>query len=306
MSNQQKIAKHLNGFDISTSSLEFLNTNATPVMINEVTAEMKGSLFCPKCGVGVFRNPSEGLFSNGRKASFSHKQSDIPCIWRSKRKIGLNFENESEANHLIESDQLAIVSGFMKDKPEPLPNASGVYNQTPVESEDGENIDISIPRHDGSTISLPSKIMSVNGICRNLHKNYDKHFILPNIDQPELLSYLLTNIESMTEENLSRMSTDGDQKERLYYGRIIAVRDFPPNRDDNKRFVYLKEHSSVKDFCLKGYIGDLNDHGLTENNVGQYLLIWGKISTNGIGYSIDHPTWGEYGILPSKYNILLD
>lgn len=181
MSNQQKIAKLLDGFDISANSLESLNTNGTTVMINEVTSEMKGKLFCPKCGVAVFRNPSEGIFSNGRKASLSHKQSDIPCIWRSKRKIGLHFENESEAIHLIESDQLAIVSGFMKEQPAPLPNASGVYDQTPIESEDGEHIDIPIPRHDGATVSLPSKIMSINGICRNFHKNYEKFFILPEV-----------------------------------------------------------------------------------------------------------------------------
>lgn len=306
MSNQQKIAKLLDGFDISLSSLEYLNTSGTTVMLNEATRDMKDKLFCPKCGVAVFRNPSEGIFSNGRKASFSHKQSEIPCIWRSKRKIGLHFENESEALHLIESDQLAIVSGFMQQQPEPTPNESGIYDQTPVESEDGENIDLPIPRHHGATVSLPSKIMSVNGICKNFHKNYEKFFILPNLDQPELLSSLLVNIDSLTEDELNTISIDGDQKERLYYGRITAVRDFEPKRDDNIRFVYLKEHHTVRDFCLKGYIGDLNRHGLKENNINQYLLIWGKITSNGIGYSIDHPSWGEYGILPLKYNTLLD
>ena len=306
MSNQQKIAKLLDGFDISLSSLEDLNTSGTTVMINEATRDMKDKLFCPKCGVAVFRNPSEGIFSNGRKASFSHKQSEIPCIWRSKKKIGLHFENESEALHLIESDQLAIVSGFMQQQPEPTPNESGVYDQTPVESADGDNIDVPIPRHDGATVSLPSRIISVNGICRNFHKNYEKFFILPNQESSQLLSSILVNVEKLTYEQLTALSLDGDQKEFLYYGLITKVEDFPPKGDNNVRLVHLKQHSSVPDFCLRGYIGDLNKHGLTANNVGQYLLVWGKISPRGFSYCFYHPSWGEYGTLPSKYNVLLE
>lgn len=301
MSNQQKIAKLLDGFDISASSLEDLNTNGTTVMLNEATRDMKDKLFCPKCGVAVFRNPSEGIFSNGRKASFSHKQSEMPCIWRSQKKIGLHFENESEALHLIESDQLAIVSGFMQEQPEPTSNESGVYDQTPVESEDGENVDLLIPRHNGTAVSLPSRIMSVNGICRNFDRNYEKFFLLPNFESPQLLSSILKNVESMSEDMLDALSIDEDQKEGLYYGLITKVEDFK-----YVRLVFLKTHSSVKDFCLRGNIEDLNQHGLTVNNVGQYLMVWGKISSRGLGYSFHHPSWGEYGTLPSKYNILLE
>lgn len=306
MPAQQKIAKHLDSFDISTSGLDVLNSNGITIMINEATSQMKGKLFCPKCGVGLFRNPSEGIFSNGRKASFSHKQSDIYCIWRSKKKIGLHFENENEANHLIESEQLAIVSGFMKEQPEPSPHTSGVYRQTLIESEDGENIDVPIPRHEGKTISLPSKIMSVNGICRNFHKNYEKFFILPNIESPQLLSSILLNVESLTYDQLTALSSGGEQKEFLYYGLITKVEDFSPKGDKNVRLVHLKQHPSVIDFCLRGYIGELNKHGLTAKNVGQYLLIWGRISSRGLGYSFHHPSWGEYGTLPLKYNSLLD
>lgn len=301
MPAQQKIAKYLDGFDINTNGLDFLNTNGNTVMINEATSEMKGKLFCPKCGIGLFRNPSEGIFSNGRKASFSHKQSDIYCIWRSTKKIGLNFENEREANHLIENDQLAIVSGFMKERPEPTPNESGVYDQTPVESEDGENINVPIPRHDGATVSLPSKIMSVNGICRNFQQNYEKFFLLPNSESPQLLSSILKNVDSINKDTLDALSSDEDQREALYYGLITKVEDFK-----HVRLVFLDTHSSVIDFCLRGNIEDLNQHGLTIKNVGQYLVVWGKVSSRGIGYSFHHPSWGEYGVLPIKYNDLLD
>jgi len=33
--------------------------------------------------------------------------------------------------------------------------------------------------------------------------------------------------------------------------------------------------------------------------------MYGKIVASGIGLSISHPGWGEYAVLPEKYNNLL-
>jgi hypothetical protein len=67
----------------------------------------------------------------------------------------------------------------------------------------------------------------------------------------------------------------------------------------------LKCHPSVKDFYLKDIDGAQAEKGISDNSIGRVVLMWGAITENGIGLCIARPGWGEYALLPAKYNQLL-
>lgn len=64
-------------------------------------------------------------------------------------------------------------------------------------------------------------------------------------------------------------------------------------------------NSSVVDFHLKATKGEQKEHGIDDNSLGRIIIFWGVITESGIGLAIDHPEWGEYALLPEKYNQLL-
>lgn len=137
-------------------------------------------------------------------------------------------------------------------------------------------------------LALPTKISTVAGICRKFNENYYKYFYLPNSNVAVLLNELLQNIE------------DEDDEPKLYYGVIRNSFVAGQGTDSNVRMTRLVSNPAIKDLN-----GIQKKHGINDNSEGRVVIFWGKITTNGIGLCVENLTWGEYGLLPEKYNSIL-
>ena len=109
---------------------------------------------------------------------------------------------------------------------------------------------------------------------------------------------MLHNIEDINE---------GDDTPKLYYGRIISTTHMGEHkRPDNIRMTYLESNQSgVQDFCLKLEDMHQRSHGITDNSVGRTLVVYGTVSVSGIGLCFEGLGWGEFALLPRKYENLL-
>lgn len=296
-----KYALQLPGWSFENGNRDQLTRDAVKVTPSEYQVEMDGSLFCPVCYTNLNRVPKQKEhFSNGREAYFCHLAAykEIKCGLRSSRPDGKRYDTHEEAKKAIDEENLVIVSGFVKEKPELPQDAGGEYDETPVEDLAGPISDIPIARHTGESFKLPSKITTVAGICRNFDENLYKYYYFPNQKYSIRLVDLLHPVEKIQVE---------DDEPKLYFGIIESTVHLGEHkRPDNIRMTYLKNNRrEVQDFCIKLQDRHQKSHGITDTSVGRAVIVYGKVSANGTGLCFKNLGWGEFALLPRKYEDLL-
>jgi len=296
-----KFAYKLEGWSYERGSQSELKRAGEKVLPSEYTHDMEGGIFCPGCFTNLIRVPKEAdYFSNGRDAYFAHlrKYKQVKCDLRVKRSEGKKFDTYEEAQKAIDDENLVIVSGFMQEKPQGQQDPAGVYDETPVEDMNGPVSEVPIARHAGESFSLPSKITTIAGICRNFDENLYKYFILPGRQNAVRLIDLLKDVREVIEVDSTR---------RMYFGKII--RSYTPVNNPashNTRMTELVGAPSVRDFYLKEEHGISSSKGINDKTDERYVLMWGEVGTNGVGLCIEGLSWGEFALLPAQYNYLLD
>lgn len=297
--NTIKLALYLESWDYATGDQDYLVKQASRKMASEFDISMKDKIFCPECYTPLSRKPlNKDTFTDGKKAFFAHLPSykKVYCGLRTPEVQGKKYNSEEEAKKAIDNGSLAIVWGFKSEQPLQKENAEE-YDQTAIEDENGPVTDIPISRHRGETFKLPTKITTVAGICRNFDKNYYKYFFMPDSNIALPLNRILHNIEAVTAV---------DETPRLYYGLIQSSGALGKKLDNNIRMTWLKFSApDYKDFTLKDLNGIQKKHGINDESKGRIVIFWGKITENGIGLCVENLKWGEYGLLPQKYNSIL-
>lgn len=298
MDNRIKHALYLHGWSYAPGDKATLRKNAEKILINEYLPHMKGHVFCPECSANLFRSPEDKDYaSNGRVAYFAHSRGiDTDCGLRTRRAEGKKYLTEEEAKKAIKDEELVIVKGFIKEKPIPPDRETGDYDVSPIEEQDGPISRIPIGRHRGDTFSLPSKFKTIRGICNKFDENLVRYFFMPGGQHAIQLQDLLRNVEDVT-------GTDGIS--RIYYGRIVRL--FSTGRSPRAtRMTRLEfESEEFADFSLKVSDELQREKGIDDNAVGRVVLVYGNVTTNGIGLCIGGVGWGEFALLPSKYERLL-
>lgn len=295
-----KFSYQLDSWSYESGERAYLTANAKKIIPSEYKSEMDGTLFCPVCFTNLNRVPKEkDHFTNGRQAYFSHvrKYQDIACDLKSIKPEGKRYTNWEEAKKAIDDENLVIISSFLKDKPEVKEDQPVIYDETPVEDIEGPVTEVAIGRHNGEAFLLPSRIKTIAGLCRNFDDNLYKYFHLPGKNNAVKLNDLLRDVKSISEE---------DDIPKFYYGRIISTNHLGQHkRPTNIRMTFL--HTDViGDFCLKSPDKDQKSHGITDDSVGRILIVYGTIQANGSGLCFQGLGWGEFSLLPEKYNHLLD
>jgi len=274
------------------SELEHAGRKITP---DEYLDEMHGKLFCPGCFEAITRAPRDkSLFSNGRRACFSHLGSTrhIRCDLRSTKPEGKQYLTQEEASRAIANDELVVISSFLSEPVGPEFPA-GIYDQTPVEDQTGPVSEVPISRHTGQTFRLPTKLSTVEALCRRFDSNLYKYFVFPGSSNAVRLIDALADIRSID----STTTTP-----RLYFGRIES--SFNAGRTPkptNLRMTKLSCHPMVKDFYVKVIDRLQGKRGITDDSKDRRILFWGKIGINGIGLCVEDLEWGQFALLPQKY-----
>lgn len=298
--NRIKYALYFEGWKYVNGNRQMLSTNARKIIPNEFILNMMGSIFCPVCFTNLSKSPKEkNTFSNGRRACFIHlpSYSDIECDLRTPKSEGMLYLTEELAKQAISDGKLAIIDSFRSSPPEHLDGKSDPYDQSAIEDTAGTISEMPISRHNGERFRLPSIISTVNGICRKFDENLLKYYIFPGEKIAKRLVESLTNIVDIK---------DIDNVPKLYYGEIsnsYNAGNIP--KPTNLRMTRLICNTEVKDFYLKAVDSEQSEKGINDNTKGRIILFWGEISWNGIGLCVSRPKWGEYALLPEKYNNLL-
>jgi hypothetical protein len=298
-SSRIKFAFYSTTWNYETGKREDLASSGTKVLPSDYEDAMDGHLFCPGCFTNVFRTPrNRPVFTNGRKACFAHypRYRDIECDLRSTKPEGKHYTSEEEAKQAISAKELVIINAFRKSPPTIQDATKNVYDQSSVEDLDGPLADISISRHKGDIFRLPTKFTTVNSICRNFDQNLFRYYVFPGT----------TAAVRLVDGIRSVISAEAvDDVPRLYFGRIESSRNAGKSRN-NIRMTWLEHARSIKDFCIKDTDLAQQDKGISDDSKGRIVLVWGCISVNGIGLCFTQLGWGEYALLPQRYNSLLD
>jgi hypothetical protein len=300
-SNRIKYALHHTTWIWGKGSNPVLKAGGTPVVPTEYLKEMKHHIFCPECCCPLYRSPEdEDANKRGRSAYFGHKKGiKTDCSLRTKPAVGKRYDTEEEASQAVVNGELVIIESFMEEKPSSPDTQQSVYDETRVEDIDGELAQVPIARHVGKKFTLPSKITSVAGLCRNFDKNYCIYYFFPGAQHAILLMDAIRKPTPQLEVTQSPI---------LLAGRITGVSDAGRGQDHNVRYVYLEFHSTLgyKDLTLKMTVGAGNAHKIDRNAEGRVVLAWGRVRQNGIGITIEYPKWGEVSLLPTKYEPLIE
>jgi len=298
--NQIKFALYLDGWKYDGGDKKLLREKAQEVIPTEYDLEMKENIFCPECCADMFRSPQEKDYdTNGRKAFYAHSRKYSPdCGLRVKRAEGKRFETEEQAKEAIENEELVIISGFMKSKPKgPIIDEPQEYQGKPVEDINGVLTEVPIGRHNGEIFKLPSKVTTIRGICRNFNKNIHRYFYFPDKKNAIHLQDLLINIESLK---------NTDDVAKLYFGRINSSWNCgKTSQNIRQTMVNFIRNDDYVDFCLKTTDQNSKEHGIGDDSKGKIILIYGKVTVSGIGLCIENVGWGEFSVLPEKYEYLL-
>lgn len=297
-----KFAYHLFSWSYEDGDKSLLRKTAERIIPSDFRLEMDGDIFCPGCYTNLNRIPKEkDHFKNGREAYFSHhrRYTNISCDLKSTKPEGKRYDSFEEAQKAIDDENLVIVSGFLKEKPEIVIDSNSEYNETPVEDIAGPLANVPIARHNGESFTLPSKVTTVNGICRNFDENLYKYYYFPNQSNAIRLIDLLHDIRNVSEETTTP---------KLYYGRIISTTHLGEyKRPDNIRMTYLSNNQpEVADFCLKLPHKEQESHGIGDKSGGRIVIVYGVVKESGVGLCFNKLGWGEFALLPEKYGNLLE
>lgn len=298
--NRIKYALYLDGWTYEDGDVLELLGKAQKVPPSDFQQSMLGGLFCPGCKTSLSRSPKDKPhFSNSRKACFIHlpSYSHIECDLRTPKPDGMKYLTEELALQAIADEQLTIVSAFLTEAPEQKVVSGEPYSQSAVEDTQGAISEIPISRHNGQSFKLPSKITTVMGICRKFDVNLYRYYVFPG---EVTASRLISSLTSVTE-----IKTINDIP-RLYWGEIISSRNAGIDpKPSNLRMTKLRCNDGVIDFCLKAIDAQQAEKGINDQSVGRIVLFWGKVTQSGIGLCVEKPAWGEFALLPSKYDHLL-
>ena len=295
-----KYAYFLEGWSFINGNKSVLKRKATIVIPSDYSKEMDGSIYCPVCFTNLNRVPKENdYFSNGRRAFFAHIKThkDITCDLRSTKSEGKRYETQREAQKVIDDQNLVIVSKFMEEEPIVPQNYNKEYGETPVEDKAGHLSDIPISRHNGESSNSASRITTVAGICRGFDDNLHKYYRFPEQKFDIRLVDFLRSVEPVKEV---------DDIPQLYYG--VIMKSFNAGRvpkPTNIRMTKLSCHTNVHDFYLKAIDSVSTQKQITDASKGRIVLMYGKVSKSGKGLCLEHLKWGEFALLPEKYNALL-
>lgn len=297
--NRIKYGLYLEGWNYETGSKNELRREAMRVPPNEYTPAMEYQVFCPECCVSLFRSPKEKAHDKGgRDAFFAHIREPAPyCSLRVKQAQGKKYENEEQAAQAIDNEELLIVQEFMMEKPvAPVIPAPVEYHGRPVESMDGQITEVAIGRHNGEVFRLPSKITTIRGLCRNFDDSYYRYLVLPGQRSALPLRDSLRDITTLD---------DTCDKPQLYFGEIEKSYSMG-SASHNIRMTKLKyKRPDQADFYLKVSNELSTEHGISLDTHDRILLMYGKVTVNGTGLCIERLGWGEFALLPEKYEYLL-
>lgn len=300
--NRIKYALYLKGWDFLTGNKDNLRVNSNKVLPPDYTIDMKGHIFCPVCSTNLSRAPQEKQnFKNTRNACYRHLPSfkHVDCDLRTPKPEGMRYVSEELAKQAIANDKLAIIHGFRKEAPADEYEKAEEYDQSAVENEAGPITRVPIARHKDDTFELPSLISTIAGICRKFDDNLYKYYVFPGAIHARLLTASLVDLRTVERV---------DPVPKLYFGIVIG--SFFPfgNKSPNYiRFTELECNPRVKDFNLKAIDKEQARKGITEEiDRGRIVLFWGIITESGIGLCVEKLGWGEYDLLPEKYNTLLE
>ncbi len=232
------------------------------------------------------------------QACFSHLPSTrkTPCDLRSTKPVGHRYESQEEVMQAIADQNLVVVSSFM-DEPQLPENGCGEYNQSQVENINGPLAQVPISRHTGKSFSLPTKITSVESLCRLFDINLYRYFVFPNNNSANRLVDILIDI---------RKVKDIDPVPRLYFGKIIKSFNAGNNpKPTNIRMTKLECHPDVVDFYIKVVDSMQSEKGITDHSIGRFVIFWAEIRKSGSGLAAARLKWGEFALLPKKYEELL-
>lgn len=290
-----KYALYLHEWAFEGGTWTVLESKGKNVLPGEYEQTMKGHIFCPTCKTNLNRVPHDKEhFSNNRDAHFRHlsKYNGIPCVLKSKKPEGKCYDTFEEAKKAIDEGNLVIVNQFLSDKPELPPRPTGEYDETAVENLEGPISEIPISRHMGASYLLPSKVMTMRGICREFKVNLSKYYVFPGMTYALRLDSLLHDIENIT-------VIDGSPK--LYFGIVLNSSVMGKGLDNNIRMTMIRCNEKVKDFTIKTYEGMSKERGLMDNSSERVILTYGRVTISGVGLCIENVNWGEFDLLPEKY-----
>lgn len=293
-----KFAYHFKGWNYEGGDRSLLRKNSAKISPSEFTSDMEGEIFCPGCYTNLNRVPKEkDHFSNGREAYFAHLSAHkiVHCGLRSTKPEGKRYDTYEDAQQAIDDENLVIVSGFLKDRPEIQADKGGEYDETLVEGTEGLISQVPISRHNGESFKLPSKITTVMGICRKFDENLYKYYYFPGQTHAVRLIDLLHDVRLVTSE---------DENPKLYYGIIKNSFNAGPT-SKNIRMTGLACNPGVKDFYFKAVDMEAQEKGIHDDTKDRILIMYGVVTTSGIGLSFERLGWGEYALLPDKYNNFL-
>lgn len=259
---------------------------------------MSGHIFCPACYTNITRKPKlENIFSNARRPHFSHipSWSQIECRLRTQAAAGQDFQQEEQAKKAVERGDLIIVPQFLQISANAERNM-GAFAQTQIEDATGPVSAVPIARHRSGEFFVSGRQLSVNTICRRFDLNLLKHYLLPGMRVPAQLSKILHNVLDERERN-----DDVNEKPKLHFGKIRKI-------EEHRRMmvVMLRSSRHIVDFALTGDKQLFRSRGLDQNSVGKYIIFWGTVVVRGTGYAVRDPGWGEFAILPSVYDRLIE
>jgi hypothetical protein len=209
----------------------------------------------------------------------------------------MRFDSEEAAAQALDRKELVLISQFMRSQPQ-APDASGTYQQTPVEDQAGPVSHFPISRYRGQTFRLPTRISSVQMLCRRFDENLHRYYQLPGHSHPQPLHDLLHPVTSV----------EGEQADpQLYYGKIEASSVSSSNpQPHHLRMTRFSSGPQIVDFYLKQNNAEQESKGIGEDKVRRYVIFWSAITVNGVGFCAERLGWGEYALLPDRYTRLLD
>jgi hypothetical protein len=94
---------------------------------------------------------------------------------------------------------------------------------------------------------------------------------------------------------------------KLYFGRITSsVNKGNTSKNIRQTFLRYPGGNGYKDFCLKATDESSREHGIDDESKARIAIVYGIVTKSGIGLCISNLGWGEIGLLPRKYESLLD
>ena len=297
MSESRKIpmACFSNAFSFGESKETLLETSEY-IAPDEYAKEMKGFLFCSQCTVPLDRVPIEkNITSSGKEAHFKHHRgyAEIPCIFRSPPNKKVLYNSEETVRQAINNGELNIISSWKNSPPEEKDvQISGINNVNALvdESFSGENVDLPLGRHNGEKFNVPSKVTTVQSICTELPDKLNKYFYFPKSSNPVMLLDALVDIRNYID--------DWRGSSYLYYGKIVSFCSL-----DYRNLIKLGGNGKIVEI----YTDKKFDVGRRISNlsIGRWMLVYGSL-TKHTPPRIMTPVWGEYCLLPPKYESIIE